>query len=56
MELWGRRLRHDLNREDVRQIVENVTGFFSVLQEWVEPFSANDNGPAAKDENLSASD
>jgi hypothetical protein len=44
--LWQTRLRRDLSREDARQIVENVTGFFSVLAEWsrVEmPVPANDN-------------
>jgi hypothetical protein len=32
--LWQPRLRRDLSREDARQIVENVTGFFSILHEW----------------------
>jgi len=27
-------LDRDLSREDARQIVENVTGFFSILAEW----------------------
>lgn len=44
---WQPRSDHALSREDARQIVENVTGFFSILAEWsraelVEP--ANDNG------------
>jgi hypothetical protein len=34
IDLWQPRLRRDLSREDARQIVENVTGFFSVLAEW----------------------
>ena len=34
IETWQPRLDRDLNREDARQIVENVTGFFSVLAEW----------------------
>jgi len=33
-EVWKRRLGSDLSREDARQIVENVTGFFSILAEW----------------------
>jgi hypothetical protein len=44
--LWQPRLRRDLSREDARQIVENVTGFFKLLAEWsrVEmPAPANDN-------------
>ena len=34
IETWQPRLDRDLNREDARQIVENVTGFFSILAEW----------------------
>ncbi len=34
IEAWQPRLDRDLSREDVRQIVENVTGFFSILAEW----------------------
>jgi hypothetical protein len=33
-ELWKPRLGRDLSREDARQIVENVTGFFAILIEW----------------------
>ena len=38
--LWQPRLGRELTREDARQIVENVTGFFSILHEWSK---ANDN-------------
>jgi hypothetical protein len=44
--LWQSRCRRTLSHEDVRQIVENVTGFFSVLHEWSRaetPPAANDN-------------
>ncbi len=44
--LWKPRLRRDLSREDARQIVENVTGFFNVLAEWSRaemPAPANDS-------------
>jgi hypothetical protein len=34
IELWQPRLRCDLSREDARQIVENVIGFFAILAEW----------------------
>lgn len=46
-EVWQPRLGRDLSREDTRQIVENMTGFFSVLAGWsrVElPSPANDTG------------
>jgi hypothetical protein len=32
--LWEQRAGRRLSREDAREIVENVTGFFQVLQEW----------------------
>jgi len=32
--VWKARLGRDLSREDARQIVANVTGFFSLLGEW----------------------
>lgn len=33
-EVWGTRLERDLSREDAREIVENTTGFFTLLAEW----------------------
>jgi hypothetical protein len=51
---WQPRLDRDLSREDARQIVENVTGFFSILAEWSWaelPTPANDNeGSATSDD------
>jgi hypothetical protein len=44
--LWQRRLERDLTRENAREIVENVTGFFNILAEWSQAEmsrSANDN-------------
>jgi hypothetical protein len=32
--LWEARARRNLSREDARHIVENVTGFISILCEW----------------------
>jgi hypothetical protein len=32
--IWQPRIGRDLTNEDVRQIAENVTGFFSILAEW----------------------
>lgn len=34
IEFWQPRLRHELTREDARQIAENCTGFFCILAEW----------------------
>ena len=51
IETWRPRLDRDLSREDARQIVENITGFFSILAEWAQtemPHPANDNGRSSK--------
>ena len=34
-DIWKLRLGHEVSHEDARQIVENVTGFFSILHEWL---------------------
>ena len=34
IEMWQPRFNRALSHEDARQIVENVTGFFSILSEW----------------------
>ena len=31
---WGKRRGEDLSREDAREMVANVAGFFQVLAEW----------------------
>jgi len=52
-EVWRPRVGRDLTREDARQIIENVTGFFAILTEWSRaemPVPANDTT------NLSTSD
>ena len=44
--LWEPRCQRDLSCEDARQIIENVTGFFSILHEWSRAeavAAANDN-------------
>jgi hypothetical protein len=49
-QVWQPRLGRDLSREDVRQIAENVTGFFTILAEWSRaemPVPANDTGKTA---------
>jgi len=46
VELWQPRSRRALSREDARQMVENVTGFFVVLAEW----SRAEATPSAKDQ------
>ena len=34
LEIWQPRTSRKLTREDARQIVENITGFFRLLLEW----------------------
>jgi hypothetical protein len=52
--LWRHRLGREVSREEARQITENVTGFFSVLDDWSRAetrAAANDNEqPAAHEE------
>jgi hypothetical protein len=31
---WQTRSRRELSREDAREIAENISGFFSVLNDW----------------------
>jgi hypothetical protein len=45
--VWQRRFGRDLTPDDAKQILANITGFFSVLAEWSQaelPAPANDNG------------
>jgi hypothetical protein len=52
-QVWQPRLGRELNREDARQIAENVTGFFAILAEWSRaeaPVPVNDTAkPATSD-------
>src|SRR3974390_1167647 len=32
--IWQKRTERKLTREDGREIIENISGFFSILQEW----------------------
>ena len=34
LEFWQSRASRELNEEDARQIVENITGFFDLLLKW----------------------
>jgi len=49
-QIWQPRIGRDLTDEDARQIVENMTGFFTVLAEWshTERRAANDNKAPSK--------
>ena len=54
-QVWRPRLGRDLSREDARQIVENVTGFFALLAEWSRaempsPAKVGGKSPGSEDE------
>ena len=34
IELWAPRVGRELTRDDAQQIIQNVSGFFSILSEW----------------------
>jgi hypothetical protein len=47
LRVWQPRLGRRLSREDGRQIVENITGFFGLLAKWSRaetPSPPNDRG------------
>ena len=44
--VWQRRTDRKLSREDARDIVRNMTGFFDLLAEWAE---AEARGPEPDD-------
>ena len=43
LETWQQRVDHPLTRDDARQIIENVSGFFSILAEWAKADTPNDH-------------
>jgi hypothetical protein len=48
--VWQPRLGREISREEARQVLENVTGFFSILREWSRDEAlapANDNEEGA---------
>jgi hypothetical protein len=45
--IWQKRTDRRLTREDGREIIENMTGFFSVLQEWDRKERTAENVKAA---------
>jgi hypothetical protein len=42
--LWQPRIGRDLSREDARQVLKDVTGFFTVLHEWSTAEAAEPDG------------
>jgi hypothetical protein len=44
---WQPRTSRPLTPEDARQMVENVTGFFTILQGWSAPAEARQSEPEA---------
>jgi hypothetical protein len=49
-EVWEPRFGRNLSCEDVRQIAEDVTGFFAILAEWSRaqlPIPVNDDSKSS---------
>lgn len=55
IQFWQPRSERPLTREDAREIVENMTGFFSILHEWLEAerLSNQKSGPVSAGEKAS---
>ena len=47
LETWQPRIDHPLSRDDARQIIDNVSGFFSILAEWAKADAPNDHAVGA---------
>jgi hypothetical protein len=45
--IWQERTERKLTREDGREIIENITGFFSILQEWEQKEEAEGHAETA---------
>lgn len=45
--IWQKRTERKLSREDGREIIENISGFFSVLQEWEQKERAAESARVA---------
>jgi hypothetical protein len=56
-EVWQPRLARDMSHDEAKQIVANLTGFFSILAVWSRaelPAPANDNGVGASSDDEAA--
>jgi hypothetical protein len=49
--IWQKRTERKLTREDGREIIENISGFFSILQEWDRRERAAECAKAASSQN-----
>jgi hypothetical protein len=47
IQFWQPRTSRPLTPEDARQMVENVTGFFTILQRWSAAADARPSEPKA---------
>lgn len=43
LKTWQPRVDHPLSRDDARQIIDYVSGFFSILAEWAKADASNDH-------------
>jgi len=49
LDFWGKRTGKDLSREDAREMVANVAGFFQVLAEWDRKARLEACSPSSKE-------
>ena len=47
IQFWQQRTSRPLTHEDARQMVENVTGFFTILQGWSAAAETRPSEPEA---------
>ena len=48
IDLWAPRVSRELTRDDAEQILQNVSGFFSVLSEWRRAERARSTRPSSQ--------
>ena len=48
LKVWQARTSSRLSREDARQIIQNISGFFQILSEWEEALAQAYLPPAAE--------
>ena len=52
IDFWQQHTSRTITREDARQIIQNVKGFFRVLMEWEEAAEQCDASPDDEDKTI----
>jgi hypothetical protein len=56
IQFWQPKSERVLTREDAREMIENVTGFFSILHEWLEAERVSNRNGSHVDAGIESSD